>query len=51
MSGTPPTDPQVTIDSVNGSTSIYCTVDGILTLSLSFLGKGFFWNGRVLSVN
>jgi hypothetical protein len=42
MFGVPPTEPQVTIDLETGSTSIYSTVEAILSFSLSFLGKGFF---------
>jgi hypothetical protein len=51
MSGVPPIEPQVTIDLDIGSTSIYCTVEATLSLSLSFLGKGFLWHGGALAVD
>ncbi len=38
MSGTPPIDPQVTIDPETGSTSIYFTVEATLSISLNFFG-------------
>ena len=45
MFGTPPTEPQVTIELDTGSTSTYSTEEAILIFSLSCLGKGFLWQG------
>jgi hypothetical protein len=45
------TEPQVTIDLEVGSTSIYYKVDGAFKFSLSFFGKGFFWQGGGLLID